>query len=103
MLHGQMNGTGSAAYTMLSQDEDDVELELREQSAPRESKGIYFSDDSEPKKRIDYVLVYETNQDDDSDDSEQSRMKTLRQEFEGSLRKAGLLMKNVELFLSKVH
>ena len=98
-----MNGTGSAAYTMLSQYEDNVELELREQSAPREPKGIYFSDDAEPKKRIDYVLVYETNQDDDSDDSEQSRTKTLRQEFERSLRKAGLLMEYVELCLPKVH
>ena len=94
---------GSAAYTRLSQDEDDLELELKEQ-ATSEPKGIYFCrDGAEPKKRIDYVLVYETNhQDDDSDDSEQHRLQTLRQVFEDNLRKAGLLIQHDEFSLPEV-
>ena len=95
---------GSAAYTRLSQDEDDLELQLKEQSTS-EPKGIYFCrDGTEPKKRIDYVLVYETNHDDDddSDDSEQHRLQTLRQAFEDNLRKAGLLIQHDEFFLPEV-
>ena len=38
-------------------DDDDLELELRE-PLTKEPKGIYLiSECSEPKKRIDYVLV----------------------------------------------
>ena len=93
---------GSVAYTRLSQDEDDLELELTEQSTS-EPKGIYFRDGAaEPKKRIDYVLVYETNNDDDSDDSEQQRLQTLRQVFEDNLRKTGLLIQHDEFFLPEV-
>ena len=99
---------GYGGYTRLSQDEDELELQLevREQSisnaARSEPKGIYFSNGAEPKRRIDYVLVYETTEDDDSDNSEQRRRQSLRQAFEDSLRKEKLLMEYDERFLPQV-
>ena len=92
---------GSAAYTRLSQDDDDLELELRE-PLTKEPKGIYFSDGSEPKKRIDYVLVYDTKHDSDSDDNEQNELQSLRQVFEDNLRKAGLLIEYDAFVLPEV-
>ena len=88
---------GSNGYSRLSQDEDGIELELK-----KEPRGIYFSDGMEPKKRIDYVLVYETNTESDSDDTEQKRLETQRQVFEDNLRKEGLSIEYDELISSKV-
>lgn len=88
---------GSKRYSRLSQDEDDIESELK-----NEPRGIYFSDGMEPKKRIDYVLVYETNTESDSDDTEQKRLETQRQVFEDNLRKEGLSIEYDELISSKV-
>lgn len=99
------NGYGS--YTRLSQDEDELErqLELREQSTITTKsgpKGIYLSNGAEPKRRIDYVLVYEKTEHDDSDNSKERRLQSLRQEFENSLRKEKLLIEYDESFLPQV-
>ena len=99
---------GYARYTRLSQDDDELEphLELREQSTltrRSEPKGIYFtcSNGNEPKRRIDYVLVYETKLD-DSDGSEERDLQSLRKTFEDNLRKEKLLIEYDELFLPQV-
>lgn len=93
---------GSAAYTKLSQDEEALELDLREQPS-NEARGIYFRDDAESKKRIDFVIVYETNTDDISNDSEQStKLENLRNAFENNLRKAGILIEYDEVSLPEV-
>ena len=98
---------GYARYTRLSQDEDELEprLELREQSTlttRSEPKGIYFSNGNEPKRRIDYVMVYETNQDDDSESSKERRLQSLRKAFEDNLKKEKLLIEYDELPLPQV-
>ena len=94
---------GYARYARLSQDEDALEpqLELREQSRS-EPKGIYFSNGDEPKRRIDYVLVYETTQDDGSDSSKERRLQDLRKTFEDNLRREKLLIEYDELALPQV-
>lgn len=99
--------SGYARYTRLSQDEDELEprLELREQSTLKtrsEPNGIYFSNGNEPKRRIDYVLVYETKQDDDSDSSKERSLQSLRNTFEDNLRQEKLLIEHDELFLPQV-
>ena len=98
---------GYARYTRLSQDEDELEpqLELREQSTlttKLEPKGIYFSNGNEPKRRIDYVLVYETNQDDDSKSSKERSLQNLRKTFEENLKKENLLIEYDEFSLPQV-
>jgi len=98
---------GYARYTRLSQDDGELEpqLELREQSTLKtktEPKGIYFSDGNEPKRRIDYVLVYETNQDDDSKSSKERRLQNLRKTFEENLKKENLLIEYDEFSLPQV-
>jgi len=98
---------GYARYTRLSQDEDELELqlELREQATlttRSEPKGVYFSNGNEPKRRIDYVLVYETTQNDDSDSSKKRSLQGLRKTFEDNLRKEKLLIKYDELSLPQV-
>ena len=94
---------GYARYTRLSQDEDALEpqLELREQSRS-EPQGIYFSNDNEPKKRIDYVLVYETTQDDGSESSKDRSLQDLRKTFEDNLRREKLLIEYDEVALPQV-
>lgn len=94
---------GNARYTRLSQDEDALEtqLELREQSRS-EPKGIYFSNGNEPKTHIDYVLVYETKQDDGSESSKERNLQSLRKTFEDNLRKEKLLIEYDELDLPQV-
>lgn len=99
--------SGYARYTRLSQDEDELEprLELRGQSTLKtrsEPNGIYFSNGNEPKRRIDYVLVYETKQDDDSDSSKERSLQSLRNTFEDNLRQEKLLIEHDELFLPQV-
>lgn len=98
---------GLIGYTRLSQDEDELEtarLELREQSTltTTEPKGIYFSNGAEPRRRIDFVLVYETNEDDDLDNEEERRLQSLRDGYENSLRKEKLLIEYDEHFLPQV-
>jgi len=98
---------GYARYTRLSQDEDELEpqLELREQATlttRSEPKGVYFSNGNEPKRRIDYVLVYETKQNDDSDSSKERSLQSLRKTFEDNLRKEKLLIEYDELSLPQV-
>lgn len=95
-------------YTRLSQDEDevkDVRMELREKStlSRRAPKGVYFNDGAPPRRRIDYVLVYETNQNgNDSNDSKQTRLRNIRQAYEKSLRKEGILIEYDEIISPQV-
>lgn len=95
---------GLNGYSRLSQDEEDkndnTQLELREESDRRLPKGVYFSDDAQPAKRIDYVLVYETNQKDqaNSNDSKQYQRKA----FEDCLRKEGLNIEYDEVVSAQV-
>ena len=98
---------GYARYTKLSQDEDELEprLELREQSTlstRSEPKGIYFSNGNEPKRRIDYVLVYETKQDDGSESNKERNLQSLRKTYEDNLRKEKLLIEYDEVSLPQV-
>ena len=98
---------GHARYTRLSQDEDELEsqLELRKPvtwTSRSEPKGVYFSNGNEPKRRIDYVLVYETKQDDDSDSSKETSLQSLRETFEDNLRKEKLLIEYDEVSLPQV-
>ena len=95
---------GLNGYFRLSQDEEDkndnTQLELREESDRRLPKGVYFSDDAQPAKHIDYVLVYETNQKDqaNSNDSKQYQRKA----FEDCLRKEGLNIEYDEIVSAQV-
>lgn len=95
---------GLNGYFRLSQDEEDkndnTQLELREESDRRLPKGVYFSDDAQPAKRIDYVLVYETNQKEqaNSNDSKQHQRKA----FEDCLRKEGLNIEYDEIVSAQV-
>ena len=98
---------GYARYTRLSQDEDELEpqLELGELSTSTtrsEPKGIYFSDANGPKRRIDYVLVYETKQDEDSESSKERSLQSLRKTYEDNLRKEKLIIEYDELSLPQV-
>jgi len=96
---------GYPRYTRLGQDEDEPQLELREQvtlTRNSEPKGVYFSNGNEPKRRIDYVLVYETNQNDDSDSTKEASLQSIRKMFEDNLRKEKLLIEYDELSLPQV-
>lgn len=104
---GAKMSNGYARYTRLSQDEDELEpqLELREHSTlttKLEPKGIYFTNGNETKRRIDYVLVYETNQDDDSKSSKERSLQNLRKTFEENLKKENLLIEYDEFSLPQV-
>ena len=60
--------------------------------------GPSYVDNDEPNLRIDYVLVYETSQDDESRDEESAaeaeRLSLLRTSFEKQLEKQGLVLQH---------
>ena len=74
-------------------DENDVllEMETRTSAAQAEDqgKGLYFNDG---RRRIDYVLVYETSEEKKDEDAvkEQEEHAQKREAFEKNLEKAGL-------------
>ena len=89
-------------------DDGDVLLEMVEPSFHAkglEQKGLYL-EDAGPKKKIDYVLVYERCEEKESKDDEAKekaeKLEGMRQAFEATLKSAGLVIERKEHALPQV-
>lgn len=88
----------SVPFTRLNEEElfeiDPVQEANTDETRLRAAGG--YSNDGEPDRRIDYVLVYETSQHDETMDEESAadaaRRALLRASFERELEKQGLIL-----------
>ena len=85
-----------APFTRLLEDDEVNELDSIYFSTD-DHRGLYLSADAgEPRRRTDYVLVYETSQADESADEESvaeaERLTALRTTFETHLERQGLVL-----------
>lgn len=84
------------AYAKLSQDDDPVESEARNQGASPRDEGL----------RIDYVLVYETCQEEEDEQEhkkkEAEKLENLRRSYEKRLEKKGLIIRQDSITVKKV-
>ena len=78
-------------FTRLSNEEEENELDCTD-----DNRGLYLSGAGQPRRRTDYVLVYETCQENESTDeelaAEVARLASLRTTFEKQLEGQGLIL-----------
>ena len=96
------------SYTKAPDDGADVLLEMVEPSFHTKGgvqNGLYLGD-GEPRKKIDYCLVYERCEEKESKDDEAKekteKLEGMRQAFEASLVSAGLVIEHKEHALPQV-
>ena len=82
-------------FTRLSREEEENELDSVNFSTD-DNRGLYLSGAGQPRRRTDYVLVYETCQENESTDeelaAEVTRLASLRATFEKQLEEQGLIL-----------
>lgn len=82
-------------FTRLSNEEEENELDSVNFSTD-DNRGLYLSGADQPRRRTDYVLVYETCQENESTDEESAaevaRLASLRTTFEKQLEEQGLIL-----------
>lgn len=82
-------------FTRLSNEEEENELDSVDFSTD-DNRGLYLSGAGESRRRTDYVLVYETCQENESTDeepaAEEARLASLRTTFEKQLERQGLIL-----------
>lgn len=83
-------------FTRLSNEEEKNELDSVNFSTD-DNRGLYLSGAGQPRRRIDYVLVYETwpEKDESTDEepaAELARLASLRTTFEKQLEMQGLIL-----------
>ena len=82
-------------FTGLSNEEEENELDSVNFSTD-DNMGLYLSGAGQPRRRTDYVLVYETCQENESTDKEPAaevaRLASLRTTFEKQLEEQGLIL-----------
>ena len=83
-------------FTTLSNEEEENELDCVNFSTD-DNRGVYLSGAGQPGRRTDYVLVYETCQENESTDEELAaevvRLASLRTTFEKQLEGQGLILR----------
>ena len=96
------------AYSELTQTDVPETVELEEEKAPltESSTDKAYIGDGDRRRRIDYVLVYETCKvKDEKDDDAKKEAKTLarsRRSFEKRLQKKGLVLQHDSVIAEKV-
>lgn len=82
-------------FTRLSNEEEENELDSVNFSTD-DNRGLYLSGAGQPRRRTDYVLVYETCHENESTDeelaTEVARLTSLRTTFEKQLEGQGLIL-----------
>lgn len=82
-------------FTRLSNEEEENELDSVNFSTD-DNRGLYLSGAGQPRRRTDYVLVYETCHENESTDeelaAEVARLTSLRTTFEKQLEGQGLIL-----------
>lgn len=82
-------------FTRLSNEEEENELDSVNFST-EDNRGLYLSGADQLRRRTDYVLVYETCQENESTDEESAaevaRLASLRTTFEKQLEEQGLIL-----------
>ena len=83
-------------FTRLSNQEEENELDSVDFSTD-DNRGLYLSGPGQPRRRTDYVLVYETCQaenesPDEEPAAEVARLASLRTTFEKQLERQGLIL-----------
>lgn len=82
-------------FTRLSNEEDENELDSVNVSTD-DNRGLYLSGAGQSRRRTDYVLVYETCQENESTDeepaAEAARLASLRTTFQKHLERQGLIL-----------
>lgn len=95
-----------APFTRLLEDDEENELDSINFSTD-DNRGLYLSAGAgEPRRRTDYVLVYDTCQENESVDEESAaeaeRLKSLRTTFEKNLERQGLILQRKTRVVQKV-
>lgn len=92
-------------FTRLSNEEVENELDSVDFSTD-DNRGLYLSGAGESRRRTDYVLVYETCQENESTDeepaAEEARLASLRTTFEKQLERQGLILQRQTRVVQKV-
>ena len=82
-------------FTRLSREEEENQLDSVNFSTD-DNRGLYLNGAGQPRRRTDYVLVYETCQENESTDeelaAEVTRLASLRATFEKQLEEQGLIL-----------
>ena len=82
-------------FARLSNEEEGNEIDSVYVSMD-DNRGLYLSGAGQPRRRTDYVLVYETCQEDESTDeesaAEEARLASFRTTFEKQLERQGLIL-----------
>lgn len=93
-----------APFTRLMDEEEEFEIDSFNFSTD-ENRDVYLSG-AEPRRRIDYVLVHETCQENEHADEESAadaeRLKSLRTSFEKQLERRGLVLQRQTSLVQKV-